>query len=209
MAPHQNERHRHSIRLRGFDYREAEAYFITVCTVNRQCLFGAILDGAMELNSLGEIITDEWHRTAIMRPRVSLDAFVIMPNHVHGIVCLNEDEEGKARLAPTMARFGRPVGGSLSTIVGAFKSASTKRINELRGTRGAPLWQKNYFDHVIRHEQELDQVREYITFNPARWSEDANNPNRSVASRPQSEFNNIFVGARRALPLSTATTKPQ
>lgn len=205
-----NERHhRHSIRLRGYDYREAGAYFVTVCTWRRGCLFGEIIDGKMELNGFGECVKDEWHRSAVMRPQVSLNAFVVMPNHVHGIVCLYEKEKGKARLALTTARFGHPVAGSLPSIVGAFKSASTKRINEIRGTLGALLWQRNYFEHVIRNEQELNSVREYIASNPARWSEDTNNPNSSFAGDPQSEFNDVFVGARRALPLSTVTKKPQ
>jgi putative transposase len=198
-----NERHhRRSIRLRGYDYQEAGAYFVTVCTANRECFFGEIVDEAMQLNRLGEIVEDEWHRTAILRPQVSLDAFVVMPNHVHGIVCYDAQEEGKARLAPTMACFGHPVAGSLPAIVGAFKSASSKRINEIRGTLGAPLWQRNYFEHVIRNEQELNSVREYIASNPARWSEDTNNPNGSFAREPQSEFNDVLVGARRALPPS-------
>jgi len=95
--------HRRSIRLRGYDYREAGAYFVTVCTANRECFFAEIVDEAMELNRLGEIVEDEWHRTAILRPQVSLDAFVVMPNHVHGIICFDAQEEGKARLAPTTA----------------------------------------------------------------------------------------------------------
>jgi len=162
----------------------------------------------MELNSLGNIVDDEWHRTAILRRHMSLDAFVIMPNHVHGIICLN-GEEGKARLAPTTGRFRQPVADSLGAIVGAFKSASTKRINDSRGTRGTALWQRNYFEQVIRNEQELNGVREYIAVNPARWAEDTNNPNRIVVGPPQSEFSEIFVGARRALPFSAAGNKPQ
>ena len=125
---------------------------------------------------------------------------------VHGVICLNEDE-GKARLAPTPGQFRQPVRGSLGMIVGAFKSASTKRINEIRGTPGALPWQRNYFEHIIRDEEELNRVREYIEANLARWSEDANNPNQAVASRPQSEFDEIFVGARRALPLPVVRNK--
>ena len=208
MASKNERQHRRSIRLRAYDYREAGAYFVTVCTVNREFVFGEIVDGAMELNSLGNIVDDEWHRTAILRRHVSLDAFVIMPNHVHGIICLN-GEEGKARLAPTTGRFRQPVADSLGAIVGAFKSASTKRINDSRGTRGTALWQRNYFEHVIRNEQELNGVREYIAVNPARWSEDANNPILSIPGQPQSEFDDIFVGARRAWPWATAPTKPQ
>jgi len=208
MAPDSQRGQRRSIRLRGFDYREAGAYFITVCTANRQCVFGEIVDGAMALNEFGKIVEEEWYRTAILRSQISLDAFVVMPNHVHGVIRLDE-EEGKARLAPTVDRFGRPAAGSLSTIVGAFKSASTKRINEMRFTLGASIWQRNYFEHIIRDEQELNRIGEYIVANPARWSEDANNPNGSFSVQPQSEFDEIFVGARRALPLSATKNKSQ
>ena len=207
--PSQNEgQHRRSIRLREFDYSGAGAYFVTVCSVNRQSLFGQIVDGTMRLNGFGEIVDEEWHRTAILRTHVRLDAFVVMPNHVHGVICLNEGE-GKARLAPTIGRFGQPAGGSLGAIVGAFKSASTKRINDIRATRGAGIWQRNYFEHVIRNEAEMERIREYISLNPAGWSVDANNPNRVVAGPPQSEFDEIFVGARRALPSSGVGNKQQ
>jgi putative transposase len=209
MAPMNERHHRRSIRLREYDYREAGAYFVTVCTANRECFFGEIVDEAMQLNRLGEIVEDEWHRTAILRPHVSLDAFVVMPNHVHGIICFDAQEEGKARLAPTTAGFGHPIAGSLPSILGAFKSASTKRINEARGTRRAPLWQRNYFDHVIRNEQELRCVREYIAANPLRWFEDANNPNYSLDGQQRAEFETIFVGARRALPSSIVRMKPR
>jgi REP element-mobilizing transposase RayT len=124
-----------------------------------------------------------------------------MPNHVHGIVSIRDEGRGKARLAPTTGTFGRPVVASLPTIIGAFKSASTKRINEMRGTPGAPLWQRNYFEHVIRNEAEWGRVREYIALNPSRWGEDINNPAINCTRQNQGEFDGIFVGARRALPL--------
>lgn len=174
-----NERHRRrSIRLRGYDYREAGAYFVTICTANRECFFGEIVDEAMQLNRLGEIVQDEWHRTSILRPQVSLDAFVVMPNHIHGIISFDAQEEGKARLAPTTARFVYPIAESLPSVLGAFKSACTKRINLARQTPGHPLWQRNYYEHVVRSESELARVREYIATNPARWQEDSENPNQ-------------------------------
>lgn len=116
MASMNERHHRRSIRLRGHDYREAGAYFVTVCTWQRGCLFGEIIDGEMELNGFGECVRDEWHQTAVIRPQVSLNAFVVMPNHVHGIVCFDAQEEGKARRAPTTAGFGHPIAGSLPSI---------------------------------------------------------------------------------------------
>jgi putative transposase len=152
----------------------------------------------MRFNGFGKRIEEEWLRTALVRPYVELGDVVIMPNHIHGIVSIRDHGRGEACLAPT-STFGHPVAGSLPTIIGAFKSASTKRINEIRG-RGAPLWQRNYFEHVIRNEAELNRVREYIALNPLRWDEDFNNPDRKDTIQYKSEFDEVFVGARRAVP---------
>jgi REP-associated tyrosine transposase len=166
---------RRSIRLSRYDYRRAGAYFITVCAKDRESIFGEIKEGDMELNALGRAVMDEWLRIATLRSGVELDAFVVMPNHIHGIVFLN-DKEGTARRAPTKEYFGRPVSGSLPTIVRAFKSAATIRINKLRGTAGVPVWQRNYYEHVIRNQEELDRIRTYIEANPAMWHMDEENP---------------------------------
>jgi putative transposase len=207
MRSQPNSRHRRSIRLREYDYTEVGAYFVTICAYNRECLFGEIVHGEMRLNGFGKTIEDEWLRTATIRPYIELGEVVIMPNHVHGIVSIRDEGRGKARLAPTTGTFGYPVGGSLPTIIGAFKSASTKRINEMRGTPGAPLWQRNYFEHVIRNEAELNRIREYIALNPSRWDNDLNNPERQYTIQYKSEFDEVFVGARRAVPSSHVTKR--
>jgi REP element-mobilizing transposase RayT len=155
---------RRSIRLTEYDYAQPGAYFITICTNNRECLFGEMADGAVLLNALGDIAVDELLRTAVVRHNVSVDALVrrgdpagrpYMPNRAHG-----------------------PAPGSVSAIVGQFKAAATKRINVLRGTPGVSVWQRNYYEHVIRDEGELNHIRQYITDNPAAWETDENNPNR-------------------------------
>jgi len=169
-------RRRRSRRLKGYDYSQSGAYFITICTHNRECTFGHILDGEMGLNDAGRIVAEEWMKSADIRNEIELDAFVVMPNHVHGIIVI--DCRGTARRAPTYERFGKPAAGSIPTIVRAFKSACTKRINELRGAPGAKLWQRNYYEHVIRDESDLNRIRQYILDNPARWAEDENNPER-------------------------------
>ena len=202
MRSQPNRRHRRSIRLSEYDYTEVGAYFVTICAYNRECLFGEILDGELRLNGFGKTIEDEWLRTATIRPYIELGQVVIMPNHVHGIVSIRDEGRGKARLAPTTGAFGRPVVASLPTIIGAFKSASTKRINEIRGTPGAPLWQRNYFEHVVRSEEEWIRIGEYIASNPARWNEDINNRAINRKDQDRSEFDSIFVGARRAVPLT-------
>ena len=169
QTPHQ----RRSIRLKGYDYSSPGAYFITICTHRQRCLFGNIVDGQMQLNAIGDIVVDEWLQTAAIRRETELDEWVVMPNHFHAILFIRSCR-GTARRAPTSTceRFGKPVAGSLPTIVRAFKSAVTRRVNERQNTPGAKIWQRNYWEHIIRSETELNGLREYIRNNPARWSLD-------------------------------------
>jgi len=184
--------HRRSIRLQGYDYSRAGAYFVTICTRYRECLFGDIADGEMRLNAIGHIVANEWVKTAEIRNEIELDEWVVMPNHFHGILVIydrrgtarrarNDDHGvmGTARRAPTtttMERFGKPVAGSMPTVIRSFKSAATKRINEMRKTPGAKLWQRNYWEHVVRNESELNRIREYIQNNPNQWESDKLHP---------------------------------
>lgn len=184
--------HRRSIRLKGYDYTQPGACFVTVVTQNRVCLFGEIVDGRMRLNRLGKIVYEEWFRTARLRPYVELrpDEFIVMPNHIHGIIRIVDiiDDDNvvgaRRRRAPTttsgttLEQFGRPVPGSIPTIIRAFKSATTRRINEWRGTPGARVWQRNYWEHIVRNEKALERIRRYIMTNPARWQMDRENPYR-------------------------------
>jgi REP element-mobilizing transposase RayT len=130
------------------------------------------------LNTFGQIVWDEWFQTAVVRPYVKLDEFVVMPNHVHGILFIDDSVGTWRRHVPTSEprAFGKPVAGSLSTIIGSFKSVVTRRINELRNTLGASVWQGRYYDEIIRNEAMLNQIRQYILYNPARWAEDHENP---------------------------------
>ena len=170
-------RNRRSIRLQGYDYSQAGAYFITICsTHNREWRFGEIVDGNMRVNAIGGVVADEWIKTAQIRHDIALDEWVVMPNHFHGILVITGT--GTARRARTMRRastveqFGHPVSGSIPTIVRSFKSAVTKHANELCRTPGGKLWQRNYWEHIIRNELELNRIREYIRNNPARWESD-------------------------------------
>jgi REP element-mobilizing transposase RayT len=164
--------------LPGYDYAQAGAYFITICAQNRECRFGDIDHGAMRLNDEGCIIEEEWKKTTKLRPNVGLDEFVIMPNHVHGIVIIIDARRGTARRAPTNTteQFGKPVPGSVPTIVRSFKSVTAKRINELRGTSGARIWQRNYYEHIIHNDDEWHLIREYTVNNPQQWALDRENP---------------------------------
>ena len=167
---------RRSIRLTGYNYSQAGAYFVTICAHQRLCLFGDVVAGEMRLSDRGQVVADIWGKIPEHHPHVKLDAFVVMPNHVHGI--LHIVRRGTACRAPTdrIERFGQPVPGSIPTIVRSFKSAVTKRINEIKGTSGQLLWQRNYYEHVIRTQDDLDDIRQYILGNPAKWSEDQENP---------------------------------
>jgi len=167
--------HRRSIRLKNYDYASSGAYFVTIVTHGRQCLFGAIVDGQMRLNEFGEIVCDEWLKTEIIRPRVQLDVFVIMPNHIHGIIIVNDVDgccRGTLQRAPTIEQFGKPTSDSIPTIIRLFKSATTKRINEYRNTPAVSVWQRNYYEHIIRNETEWQRIRQYIANNPIHWKHD-------------------------------------
>jgi len=190
--------HRRSIRLQGYDYRQAGGYFITLVTQDRACLFGEVVDGEVRMNEYGQIAWEEWFRSAEIRREIRLypDEFVVMPNHIHGVIWIVETCGGATGAspqphAPTIVRAHRRAPlhraplqrppRSLSSFVAGFKSAVTKRINEHRGTPGAPVWQRNYYEHIIRNEDDLEAIRHYILTNPSRWHEDRENPYFVVA----------------------------
>jgi len=190
MSYDPDKHHRRSIRLKGQDYAEPGTYFVTVCTHERACLFGHVVNGEMHLNDAGEIARRCWEDIPHHFPLVELDVFVIMPNHVHGIIvirCKGEasDFDGSSntqiRVADASPLRPRPNGtqpGSLFAIVQNYKSISTRKINAARGAPGTPVWLRNYYEHIVRNEQELMAIREYIQGNPARWDDDENNPLR-------------------------------
>ncbi|MCZ7540244.1 MAG: transposase [Anaerolineae bacterium] len=185
MAYDPNSHHRRSLRLRGHDYAEAGAYFITICAERRACLLSTIAGGEVQLSAAGEIVQEEWLRTADIRPRVRLDVFVIMPNHLHAILEIAETRElpvGAYCNTPLREPPGvrslplRSPSQTLGAIIRGFKSATTRRVNALRRTPGARFWQRNYYEHIIRDEADLARLREYIACNAGRWAEDEENP---------------------------------
>jgi REP element-mobilizing transposase RayT len=166
-------RGRRSIRLKNFDYASAGIYFVTICTYNRECFFGHVVDEKIELNESGIIVSSEWLRTSTVRNYVQLDEFVVMPNHFHGIIILNEnvDRVGASLECPHIVNPAVRSHGlnpnSVGSIVGQFKSIATKRIRSC-GTRHF-RWQRNYYEHIIRNDRELTTIREYIFNNPINW----------------------------------------
>jgi putative transposase len=225
--------HRRSIRLPGYDYGQAGLYFITICAWQRQCIFGAIEDGEMHLNHMGEIARDEWLRTAKMRPNIDIAEFVVMPNHVHGIIAIGDgmdvigavgavgvigrgtmhraptdDTEkfgkptsntipaivngetdvtdvdmdvvgvngrGTMHRAPTIdtEKFGKPTSNTIPTIIRGYKAAVTTQVNILRQSPQCPVWQRNYYENVVRSEAEYLRIADYILNNPRQWQEDS------------------------------------
>jgi len=165
--------HRRSIRLKGFDYSSAGTYFVTIVAWRREMLFGEIVDGINLLNDCGKIVAEKWEWLETQYSYVELGAWIVMPNHFHGILVIHEDGRGGSRSAPTPIKH-KPLGG----LIGAFKTVSTKYINLLRNTEGQLVWQRNYFEHIIRTEREWDNIHRYIESNPSMWTEDDENPNR-------------------------------
>ncbi len=181
---HEASRHRRSIRLRGYDYSRPGAYFITICTYNRACLFGEIADDEMVLNEAGRIAEKCWHEIPSHFPHVRLDTFIIMPNHIHAIVILAEQpvdgtDVGAKNFSPlrphaTAVRRSSGTSQTIGSIVRGFKIGVTKWMRQ--HTDVYNVWQRNYWEHIVRDEQELHRMRRYIIDNPAKWATDRENP---------------------------------
>jgi REP element-mobilizing transposase RayT len=167
---------RRSIRLKNYDYTTGGAYFVTICAHHRESLFGEVKDGVMRLNDHGVIARTAWEDLPNDYDGVRLDAFVVMPNHVHGIVWLQDTVGAGFKPAPTP----RPNRHGLPEFVRAFKTFSSRRINERRRTTGRPVWQRGYYEHVVRNMESLQRIEEYILSNPSRWALDPENPQRMV-----------------------------
>lgn len=187
---------RKSLRLKGYDYTKNGAYYVTICTQKRQCLLGTIINGQMVLNHAGEMVQKKWNDISIKFPEMAIDKFIIMPNHMHGIIfnvgaplvgahsaelrmCGND----RAGTRPGKDRAGtRPAPtSSLGDVIGIFKSISTHQyaINVKANNWPAfpgKLWQRNYYERIIRNDDELNRIRAYILNNPQQWDYEDNNP---------------------------------
>ncbi len=172
--------HRRTIRLQGYDYSRSGAYFLTLCTHSRECLFGDIVDGEMRLNRVGQVVVDAWQGLASQYPNVIIDEWVLMPNHFHGILIL--DSVGAQFIAPGVDATPFATQGAMNraptigNLVRVFKARCTHAVNRLRGTPGTPVWQRNFYERVLRDDGELARAREYIVNNPGKWDLDRDNP---------------------------------
>ena len=162
---------RRSARLQDYDYSKAGAYAITICCHDKLPLFGQAVNGEMLVNDAGRIVEREWQRTPVIRPAIDLDVFVIMPNHLHGILVLTSDlpRAPTVRAAPT--RLVSP-SNTVGAIIRGFKGTTTRQIREAMQLNH-PVWQRGYYEHVIRNDTALQHLREYIVTNPLQWSLDS------------------------------------
>ncbi len=169
-----DKHHRRSVRLRGYDYSRPGAYFVTVCSYGKQAIYGEILGNDVCLSDLGEIVNSSWLRIPKHFPSVKLDEFVIMPDHIHAVLMLTEPANavvGAGSPRPDQKTKGRgDRAPTLGQVIAYFKYVSTKAINKLKNSPGAPVWQRNYYEHIIRNESELSEIREYVTCNPLKLS---------------------------------------
>jgi|688.fasta_scaffold202224_1 putative transposase len=148
--------HRRSIRLKGYNYTNSGIYFVTICCYQRQHLFGSVNNGEMETNVIGQIVSNLWQKIPHHFLNVELDEFILMPDHLHGIIITSESTEKS----------------SLANIVQNFKSVSSRKINRINKNYGMSIWQRNYYEKIVRTEQELENLRDYIQNNPANWTGD-------------------------------------
>jgi REP element-mobilizing transposase RayT len=157
---------RKSIRLLGYDYSQLGAYFVTICVHNRKSLFGQIVNSEMTLNNLGLLAETAWMDLPNHFSSIEVDTFIVMPNHTHGIIIIRDTRN-------IISSSPRP---SLASIVGSYKATVSRNINRLRQTPDAQVWQRNYYQHIIRDNKELHDIRHYIVENPASWAKDRVNP---------------------------------
>ncbi|HEY3132705.1 MAG TPA: transposase [Acidobacteriota bacterium] len=167
---------RKSIRLKGYDYTREGSYYVTLCTQNKKCIFGKVVEGQMELNDLGKIVAGSWKWLARRYSYVELDEWIVMPNHFHGILVIVGT--GDLRTVPTDSNPVQKSGKikPLGRLIGAFKTVSSTRISQLSSLSASEVWQRDFYDHIIRDRADLLRIRQYIRENPMCWTDDPYNP---------------------------------
>ncbi|HEX9911674.1 MAG TPA: transposase [candidate division Zixibacteria bacterium] len=190
---HNLEKSRHnSIRLKDYDYSQNGAYFVTVCARNHESFFGNVFREEIVLNKYGKIVNQLWNELPNHFFNIESGWFMVMPNHIHGVIVINNECRGG--VTPPMGESA--FGGSplqipkLGQIIAYFKYQTTKIINKIRSTPGLQLWQRNYYKHVVRNEDELNKIRYYIQTNPLKWHLDRENPERIGADELEDEIFN-------------------
>ncbi|MDX2079131.1 MAG: transposase [bacterium] len=167
MLYNPNIHHRRSLRLQDYDYSQTGVYFVTICTHLREKLFGEIHNEYMHLNQIGMITQTCWRAIPDHFPHVETDEFIVMPNHIHGILVFTAFSD----VSPSR-QFSKPISGSLSVVIASFKSSVTRKIKQFNANFATPVWQKNYHEHIIRDEISLSTIRNYVINNPSTWGKD-------------------------------------
>ena len=175
------ESRRRSIRIPGYDYTQWGSYFVTLCAWQNHCSFGSVVGGALQLSEIGRRVEACWEAIPAHFSSVELDEFIVMPNHVHGILMLSPSSSAESNpiVSTPVERFGHPVAGSVPTIIRSFKAAATRDVRRFLQRSDFVVWQRNYYEHVVRDENALVRIRQYIIDNPARWEFDPYNPDPS------------------------------
>ncbi len=176
-----NRPSRRSVRLPGFDYSKVGMYFLTICAAERRSIFGEIRGNDATLGPIGRVVQTCWIEIPKHFPTVKIETYVVMPNHIHGILTIQSewpDANRQEKTAPAVESFGRPTPKSIPTIVRSFKSAASKRVRESGLAGGESIWQRGYYEHVLRNTREYVEATNYILQNPARWANDEDNLNR-------------------------------
>ena len=169
MAYKPEYQHRRSIRVQGHDYASPGEYFITICTYERESIFGIVQEDKMILNEWGTIAENCWGELLKNFSHIHLGSCIVMPNHIHGIIGIDKYPEGHCKVD---RKFSDAISGSISTIVGSFKSATTRQINQIRQNSGATIWQRNFYEHIIRDDVAKARIQDYIVNNPRNWKDD-------------------------------------
>lgn len=191
MTYNQENHHRRSLRLKEYDYRQAGAYFVNIVLQDRLCLFGEVIGTEMQLNQAGEMISEVWRALPNRFPTIVIDTFVVMPNHLHGIIIINQRPiPVGAGLVPAqnVETQSADTPPALGDVIGAYKSLTT--VEYTRGVKTMKwtpfhrrLWQRNYYEHIIRNDDSLNHIRQYIIDNPGQWAFDKENPLATKAKR--------------------------
>ena len=194
---------RQSIRLPEYDYSHTGLYFLTFCTHHHLHLFGEIINGEMKLNEFGGIVKDEWEMSEKIRDEIKLHEYVIMPNHFHAIVeIVPVGANGRSPVhcdmpvycdTPQMCKMPKMQSKSIGSLIAGYKSSVTTKINIISKAPGKKLWQRNYWEHIVRNSNELIRIREYIINNPKTWNNDKLNGGKGNTIMEQQEVygNNI------------------
>jgi len=170
--------HRRSIRLPGYDYSQPGAYFITFVTYQREPLFGEIKDSEMRVSDYGKIVWEVWHSLPVRYAQISLDSAILIPNHFHAILIINDPISFGGAIHELPQHESDPLSRRwmlLPLVIGYLKMNTAKQINFQRGTIGVPVWQRNYYEHIIKSEKEYLIIQTYIENNPANWLTDNEN----------------------------------